>query len=785
MRRLLLQTFPRSSFLRSVMLALGVVIGGLALPATLQAQTPTLAPPGADSATVTVRVTAADRPVEAAVVRSGMGRDAAGTQTNAQGLATLRLGAGERRLVASKIGYHADSVTLTLRAGADTIVALEMHDVSAAAGVQGEKDEKGMKGESPAELTGVVVTATRSQRRVEAEPTRVDVLDHEEVEEHTAMSPGNVAAFLSETGGVRVQTTSPGLGGANLRVQGLRGRYTQILSDGLPLYGLTTEGLGLLQIPPIDLRQIELIKGAASALYGPSALGGVVNFVSRRPPMLIDDRAHHALELYANQTTLDGSDLALFDARALSSQWGYTLLASGNRQDRRDLSGEGWANVPGYQRGVVRPRLFWNGRNGSDVFVTAGFTAENRSGGTIAGGQVPTGGSFAVARNTRRGDVGTVAHLVLGRGRVLAVRGSATQEWRRTTVGRAPSSDRRATLFSEAALVTPAGTTHEFVLGAAVQRDGYVPRDVPALAYTFTVPALFAQDTWTPADWFGLTSSARLDAHSHYGTTVSPRLSALLRPWTTGPLRGWTARVSSGAGSYGPTPFVEEMEEIDLRQLRPITTLYEERSWSGSADVGGLIGPLELNAAVYASKIEHPVGLRAIQELASGVSVELVNATSPTRTSGAQLFARYHAGPYRVTGFYDFQRATEEDVERGVPAQRREVPLTPRHVAGLVGLWETEDDAGLSVEAFYTGRQALADNPYRTESRPYLLVGALARMRVGKAVLYVNGENLGNVRQTHVDPLLRRTPGIGGRWTTDAWAPLDGAVVNAGVRLGF
>ncbi|HBD97868.1 MAG TPA: TonB-dependent receptor, partial [Gemmatimonadetes bacterium] len=63
----------------------------------------------------------------------------------------------------------------------------------------------------------------------------------------------------------------------------MRGRYTQILSDGLPLYGGQAGALGPLQVPPMDLAQVEVIKGAASALYGSTALGGVVNLISRRP----------------------------------------------------------------------------------------------------------------------------------------------------------------------------------------------------------------------------------------------------------------------------------------------------------------------------------------------------------------------------------------------------------------------------------------------------------------------------------------------------------------------
>lgn len=80
------------------------------------------------------------------------------------------------------------------------------------------------------------------------------------------MRPGNIAMLVRETPGVRVQTTSPALGAANVRIQGLKGRYTQILADGLPLYGGQTPSIGLLQIPPTDLGQVEIIKGAASAL---------------------------------------------------------------------------------------------------------------------------------------------------------------------------------------------------------------------------------------------------------------------------------------------------------------------------------------------------------------------------------------------------------------------------------------------------------------------------------------------------------------------------------------
>ena len=96
----------------------------------------------------------------------------------------------------------------------------------------------------------VTVTATRTDRRIEDEPTRVEVVPSDEVQEKIMMTPGDVSMLLNETNGLRVQTTSPSLGGATVRIQGLRGRYTQILADGLPLYGGQAGSIGILQIPP-------------------------------------------------------------------------------------------------------------------------------------------------------------------------------------------------------------------------------------------------------------------------------------------------------------------------------------------------------------------------------------------------------------------------------------------------------------------------------------------------------------------------------------------------------
>ena len=89
--------------------------------------------------------------------------------------------------------------------------------------------------------------------------------------------------ILNESTGIQTQQTSATSYNAGIRIQGLEGRYTQLLRDGYPLYSGFAGGLSLLQIAPLDLKQVEVIKGAASTLYGGGAIAGIINLVSKTP----------------------------------------------------------------------------------------------------------------------------------------------------------------------------------------------------------------------------------------------------------------------------------------------------------------------------------------------------------------------------------------------------------------------------------------------------------------------------------------------------------------------
>ncbi len=691
--------------------------------------------------TIRVEVKTDSGPVSDAVVTAS-GKS---ISTGQDGTAVLPSALGQIVIDVKKDGFFPIHTTVNVTAAQQAEVEIELQPAKA------EEEE-------------VTVYATRTNARLQDSPLHVEVVGSDEINEELAMRPGDISMLLNEMGGIRVQTTSPGLGASSVRVQGMRGRYTAFLTDGLPLFGQQGAGLGLLQIPPMDLAQVEIIKGNASALYGSSAMAGVVNLISRRPTK------EPIREFLFNRSSLGATDGSMFLGSQLTPHWGATLLAGGYGQEHQDLNGDGWADVAGYGRGVFRPRFFWDNKNGGTAVLTTGITYEDRSGGTIAGGVLPaTGQPYTEALKSARYDLGGNAQQILGGRYVLSTRFAVSDQNHRHQFGEDVEKDRHDLLFGEVSL---RGTARKntWVAGAAAQRDGYRPHDVPRFAYTYVVPGIFGQDDIEVAPWMSVSGSARIDFHNVYGTFFSPRLSVLLRK------AGWTSRLSAGQGFFAPTPLTEETEAAGLARLQLPAPLRDERGRNASVDLSRSFGPISLSSTFFASNIDHPVYTDR------GAVYELLNLTGPTRNRGVELLATYRKAPFSVTSTYTYVRTSELEPVVG----RVEVPLTPRQNFGVVGTWEKEGTTRVGLECYYTGAQRLEYNPYRDVSRPYVLVGAMGERKVAAHVkLFLNLENLTNVRQTRWDPLLLPSRESDGRWTVDAWAPLDGRVVNGGARFSF
>ncbi len=633
-----------------------------------------------------------------------------------------------------------------------------------------------------AQLSEIVVTTTRIPRRIADEPTRIEVVGPEEIREQTAESPGNVSMLLNETSGLHVQITSPGLAAANVRIEGLPGRYTQILADGLPLYGGQASSMSLLQIPPLDLGRVEIIKGVASALYGASALGGVINFISRRP----DGKR----ELLLNETSRQGTDMALWwSGTPARVGWTYSVSANADRQVEQDADGDGWADIPGYRRAVITPRLYWSDEAGRKLYLIAGALLEDRTGGTLAGGRVPSGdpngAPFYEALKTRQYDAGLTSQWPLSRKQMLTVRASFMDRGERLNFGGSYEPSDYRTALVDAAVNGTAGT-NRWVTGLSFEEDQYRDQALPAFDFTYLVPALFAQDEINIGRSVILSAGGRVDAHSQYGTFFSPRLAALWRPG--GRASPWRVRLSLGGGFYAPTPLTGETDATGLTRILPLRNLNAERAQGASVDLDRLWalphGLLETDLTVFGSEVAHAVDL--VQMSASPPRFAFVNDPRPMRALGTELLVSGRSGPFEFTTIYNYTDSTEVEPDS---ISRITVPLNPRHSGIVTVSWEKERIGSIGLEALFTGRQTLTGtltpNPYRTTSPSFVMFGVLLERKVGPVTVFLNGENLTDRRLTRFQPLVLPAQAHDGRWTTDAWGPLDGRVISLGVRWRF
>lgn len=617
----------------------------------------------------------------------------------------------------------------------------------------------------------IVVQASRSGRIADEQPIRVELINREEIEEKAAMRPGNISMLLAETGGVRVQTTSPALGSANIRMQGLYGRYTQLLADGLPLYGNQASSIGLLQIPPTDLGRVEIIKGSASSLYGGSALGGVINLVSRRPG---DSLKGEAL---VNVTSRDGQDFTTYIETPLAEDVQGSLTAGAHHQAITDIDNDGWIDLAGYERYTMRPRLYWQGDNGQTLYSTVGVMTERRSGGTMPGSTVSDGSAFLQTQDSERLDAGLVFNMPVFDTLTLNTRASAMQQQHLHGYGVVQEDDQHESYLLETSLAGYSDNT-DWVVGAAYQADKFTSETFPQFNYSYQVPGLFSQLDYVFSPVVTASISARLEQHNEFGSQFSPRVSLLYRP---GDL---TIRASYGRGYFAPTPFVEEIEATGLSRLDALGELAEESAQTASIDFTYSYDNIESSLTLFGSDIENVTGLEAFSFDGTGAPdrVRLVNAAGKSQIRGSELLLRYYWQDIKLTASYLYLDATEQ-VSGAL--SRREIALTPKHSAGFVAMWEQHGHFRAGFEAYYTGAQRLNDNPFTEYSSPYWHLGLMGEITLGKFSWFINLENLLDVKQTDEHPLLLPTQAPSGQWTTDIWSRNDGFIVNVGVRVKF
>jgi len=619
------------------------------------------------------------------------------------------------------------------------------------------------------EMGEVVISSTRSNRTIRNLPTRVEFVNGEELEEKANMRPGDIRMMLSESTGIQTQQVSATSGNSSIRIQGLDGRYTQLLKDGFPLYAGFSGGLGLLQTAPLDLRQVEIIKGSSSTLYGGGAIAGLVNLISKVPTR------EKELRFLVNGTSAGGLDINGF----FGQRWGKAgLTVYGGRSSNKpyDPSGIGFSAIPKFERIMLNPKLFVYFSPATKLSFGINTSFEDRIGGdmeTIKGHSDSLHSYFEKNKSHRLSTQFSFDHRFRDTG-ILTIKSSASNFNRTILIPGYVFKGKQWSTYSEMVYNTRQKKA-EWVAGLNFYTDDFKeePGDsFPKRNYHQNTLGGFVQNTWNLRKWLQLETGLRGDYVEDYGIVLLPRVAALfkLSPQLT-------SRIGGGLGYKTPTIFTEETERIQFRSVLPVSPGDNdlERSYGANADMNyrkqilnGKVS-FSINQLFFFTRIRDPL----VPDTLPGPVYKLTNSIGYLDSKGFETNIKLGYEKFKLYIGYTFT-----DAHLNEKGHIRENPMTVRHRWNNVLIYEEEDKWKLGFEAYYFSRQPLNDG--RT-GRSYWTFGAMAERLWGRFSLFINFENFTDTRQTKFDTIYtgtRKDPVF-----RDIYAPLDGIVVNGGLKL--
>lgn len=619
------------------------------------------------------------------------------------------------------------------------------------------------------ELEEVVVSSTRSSRTIANIPTRIEVIAGEELDEKGNMKPGDIRMVLNESTGIQTQQTSATSANASIRIQGLDGRYTQILKDGFPLFSGAASGLGLLQTPPLDLKQVEVIKGSSSTLYGGGAIAGLVNLISKTP------KEEQELNFHLNGTSAGGLDLNGFYGKRFGKA-GLTVFAARNSNKAYAPGNIDLTAIPEFSRYTFNPKLFlyFNDKTSMNVGINSSF--EDRTGGDlhyIKGNGDATHSFFEGNKSARVSSQVSFNHKI-GEHSGINLRNSVSYFNRQITVPGYIFDGSQYGTFSEANYSTASEKT-EWVAGLNLWTDQFKENrqtTVPLRNYNQTTFGAFIQNNVHAASWLELEAGLRGDYVVDYGFALLPRLSALIKINDQ-----WNSRIGGGLGYKTPTIFTEESERIQYQNVLPISSQTNklEKSYGLNWDVNYRTSLLNdqvafsVNHLFFYTFLNNPLMMN--QE--SGGSYRFVNSPGHMDSKGMETNVKLTYEDFKLFVGYSYT-----DAKIHVGDVQLQNPLTAKHRLNNVLMYEVEEKWKLGAEAYYYSKQKLNDG---ATGKQYWIFGLMAEKLWERFSVYVNFENFSDTRQTRFDSIY--TGSISNPVFRDIYAPLDGFVINGGLKI--
>ncbi len=684
-----------------------------------------------------------------------------GVSTNVQGSAALKnIPNGIQTIVVTYIGYQDKEITYDFpKAG---LLAQEIKLRPA-----------------DNEIGEVIIEATRGNRTIANLPTRTEVLT-DEIDEAASMEASKIAHLITHSTGIQVQTTAAGSNGAVVRIQGLNGRYTQMLKDGFPLYGGFSGSLDILQIPPLDLRQVEYIKGSASTLYGGGAIAGLINLITKKA------NKNETL-LHINLSHIGARDFNAFSSKRFG-KWGFTNLASMHIHEPHDADTDGFSDVAQVSKFNFNPKLFYNPNKKTALYFGATISKENRKGGSMDKiNNYSTDSYYLDAQESSRFTTQFSAQYKLSNNKTITLKNSISSFDRYIQINENILNTSSTTFggnqfnnFTELNLNINK-ETQNINIGLNSISDKFSEHNYESTAsrdQEFQTHGLYINHLWDVTNKFALESGLRADkvAASAINTAnneqsfILPRLSALYK--LTPEL---SVRLGGGMGYRMPSLFSEEAEPYGYKNVQAVdfSNLVAEKSYGTNIDFKyqstfGLDNVLlSLNQMFFYNIIDNPITLN--ESDVSDLFYEQKNDSLCSKGFESQI--KLTLGKFTWFLGYTY---TDAYIENG--NDKAPLTLTPKHSIKGDLLFVVEDKWRIGWDYDYKSGQFL-NNGHITES--LFTTGVIVERTIENFVIFLNAENFTDVRQSNSGDVLSN----GSPQFTEVWAPLDGYFFNAGLKI--
>lgn len=615
------------------------------------------------------------------------------------------------------------------------------------------------------DIEEVVVVSSRTDRSLADTPMRVQVLGQGELTEKANMKPGDIRMMLNESTGIQVQQTSATSFSSNIKIQGLDGRYTQVLRDGLPIYSGFSGSLSLLQIAPLDLEQVEVVKGSSSTLYGGGAIAGMINLVSKRP-------THDAESLFmANVTSAEGTDLSYFHSNEVGKH-GYTAFVSYNRGKEYAAGDEDFSAIPNFDRITFTPRWFYELSEATTFDLGVSYTEEERLGGSMQylAGSAPN--EYFERNESERSHVRFGLEHRLANGSEIQVKGASSRFDRTLSSQQSSFGGVQTSNFIEATVNGELNLAN-WVVGVNGTSDQFDQRSTQGYSHDYEeqVAGVFGQYTADLSESIVIEGGLRIDHHSDYGNFVLPRFSILLLPFDD-----FSVRLGGGLGYKTPDIFVSDAEETFFETLVPLNPdLFEAEEskginldftyrWEPSHDFN-----ITSNFLLFYTDIDNPISVAE-----QNGEYQFVQSSGSIDTRGVETNLVFSFEGFRYIFGHTYVDAQEHN-EMG----SFDLELVAHHRVNNVLVWEREDNFRIGLEAYYFSEQ---DRFNDNQGRDYWIFGLMTEKYINESLTaFLNFENFTDTRQTRFEQINRGdlvNPDFRG-----IYAPLDGFVINGGVRL--